>query len=56
MTEEDTVKPPNGEGAVKGNGGKPNRNKHKTDQKPIEVLYDLTQPIPRVRMKANFAR
>jgi hypothetical protein len=49
MSEEDTTKPTNGEAAVKSNNGKPNRNKQKSDQKPIEELYDLTQPIPRVR-------
>jgi hypothetical protein len=53
MAEEDTTKPTttNGEATVKGNGGKQqNRSKQKTDQKPIEELYDLTKPIPRVRM------
>jgi hypothetical protein len=48
MAEEETTtttKPANGEVS---NNGKSNRKPQK-EQKPIEELYDLSKPIPKVR-------
>ncbi|KAG7337804.1 hypothetical protein IV203_015273 [Nitzschia inconspicua] len=49
MAEEESKTPPatNGDAATKDNGGtKPNNNRKQ--QKPIEELYDLSKPIPKV--------
>ena len=48
---EETAAKTNGEADAPKDNGKQNRKKE--DQKPIEELYDLSQPIPRVSFSCN---
>jgi hypothetical protein len=45
---------PEAPAAPENNGGKRDNRKPREDQTPIEELFDLTKPIPRVREPHDF--